>query len=327
MGPWPNTYTFTKAIAESLIRDASPDLPVAIFRPGIGKPRPRRAAPAPFSIPAPLSPVVSTYKEPLPGWIDNLYGPTGACVAAASGLLRTLHCDPDVVADIVPVDKCAAAVLAAAWDVSRGEGGARIYNYVSSVDNPVTWGEYNTINRVYGEKYPLSRSVWCNGFTMEPSYALNRFYRVVYHLLPALLVDAVLLCLWRKPRMLAMYRKIHKFSGVIEYFATREWRFTNANVKLLWEKMGSGDRELFPFRVESILWLQYFKTYLKGLREHLLKDPPETIPASRARQRRFKAVQVVLRTLLSFFFVYFLWSQLGGLVAGGEKALVFEPLA
>ncbi|KAL6437910.1 hypothetical protein ACFW04_004313 [Cataglyphis niger] len=33
---WPNTYTFTKAIAETLLKDEGGDLPIGIFRPAIG---------------------------------------------------------------------------------------------------------------------------------------------------------------------------------------------------------------------------------------------------------------------------------------------------
>lgn len=33
---WPNTYTYTKCLAEDLVRTMSKDLPVTIFRPAIG---------------------------------------------------------------------------------------------------------------------------------------------------------------------------------------------------------------------------------------------------------------------------------------------------
>nr|QGV11519.1 FAR27 [Tetrastichus brontispae] len=36
LGRWPNTYTFTKAVAEDVIRKEGTDLPVGIFRPAIG---------------------------------------------------------------------------------------------------------------------------------------------------------------------------------------------------------------------------------------------------------------------------------------------------
>jgi fatty acyl-CoA reductase len=33
---WPNTYTFTKAMAEDLVRDEGVGLPIGVFRPGAG---------------------------------------------------------------------------------------------------------------------------------------------------------------------------------------------------------------------------------------------------------------------------------------------------
>lgn len=37
LGEWPNTYTFTKSLAECLVKDISNGIPVGIFRPGIGE--------------------------------------------------------------------------------------------------------------------------------------------------------------------------------------------------------------------------------------------------------------------------------------------------
>ena len=36
VGKWPNTYAFTKAISEDMVRSYAKDLPIAIFRPAIG---------------------------------------------------------------------------------------------------------------------------------------------------------------------------------------------------------------------------------------------------------------------------------------------------
>jgi fatty acyl-CoA reductase len=33
---WPNTYAFTKAMAEDLVRDEGVGLPIGVFRPAIG---------------------------------------------------------------------------------------------------------------------------------------------------------------------------------------------------------------------------------------------------------------------------------------------------
>lgn len=36
IGRWPNTYTFTKALAEQVVKDKTDKVPAAVFRPAIG---------------------------------------------------------------------------------------------------------------------------------------------------------------------------------------------------------------------------------------------------------------------------------------------------
>lgn len=67
----------------------------------------------------PFLPVISTYREPIKGWINNLYGPTGVCAGAGTGVIRTINCGADNNANLIPVDMCTNALIAAAWDVGR----------------------------------------------------------------------------------------------------------------------------------------------------------------------------------------------------------------
>lgn len=62
--------------------------------------------------------MISTAREPFPGWINNIYGATGVVVGAGVGLLRTMHCDEDMLAEVVPVDMVINVMIAAAWDVA-----------------------------------------------------------------------------------------------------------------------------------------------------------------------------------------------------------------
>lgn len=57
----PNTYTFTKALAEQIVDDTKDELPLVLFRPSI---------------------VISTMKDPIPGWIDNFNGPIGLLIGS-----------------------------------------------------------------------------------------------------------------------------------------------------------------------------------------------------------------------------------------------------
>lgn len=103
-------------MGECLVKDISNGIPVGIFRPGIGKllsTSPKLQLIFFFN-----KTVVSTYKEPVSGWIDNLYGPTGIAVGTVSGLLRVSLCDESKIADVVPVDTCISGLIAAAWDTS-----------------------------------------------------------------------------------------------------------------------------------------------------------------------------------------------------------------
>lgn len=90
----PNTYTFTKALAEQVIDDHKHEVPLVMFRPSI---------------------VISSMKEPFPGWIDNFNGPVGMLVGSGLGITRTMYCNPDNIADFTPVDICIKAMIIAAW--------------------------------------------------------------------------------------------------------------------------------------------------------------------------------------------------------------------
>lgn len=63
--------------------------------------------------------VISTYQEPIRGWIDNMYGPTGVAAGAGTGLLRSLHCNGSYTANVVPGDMTVNALIASAWDVAK----------------------------------------------------------------------------------------------------------------------------------------------------------------------------------------------------------------
>ena len=87
-------------------------------------------------------------------------------------------------------------------------------------------------------------------------------------------------------RMLKVYKKIHKFSGVISYFCTRQWKFENKNVLMLWDRMNSIDREKFYFNLQNLDWTQYFYHHVRGIRFFILKDPPDTIKNAIIRSNR-----------------------------------------
>lgn len=70
IAPWPNTYTFTKAITEHMLLADRGNLPLAIVRPSI---------------------VGCGWVEPVPGWVDSAIGASGLILASGVGALRAMR--------------------------------------------------------------------------------------------------------------------------------------------------------------------------------------------------------------------------------------------
>ena len=109
----PNTYTYTKAIAETLVVQECKDLPCTIVRPSI---------------------VGASWREPFPGWIDNFNGPTALFAAIGKGILRTMMGNFDSTADIIPVDIPVNLMIVSAWYTgSKRTKDLKIYNSTTGI--------------------------------------------------------------------------------------------------------------------------------------------------------------------------------------------------
>lgn len=80
---FPNTYTFTKSMAEQILLKTKGRLPLSIVRPAI---------------------VGCSWKEPMPGWTDALTAAGAVILTGALGILRELKAEQNYIADLVPVD-------------------------------------------------------------------------------------------------------------------------------------------------------------------------------------------------------------------------------
>jgi len=90
--------------------------------------------------------VNSAAQEPFPGWVDNVYGPTGISIGAGLGIIRVIVADGAVGANIVPVDLAVNGMIVSAkrtYDSFRsGDSEIKIYNYESVSSNPITWKDF-----------------------------------------------------------------------------------------------------------------------------------------------------------------------------------------
>lgn len=145
--------------------------------------------------------VIPTYKEPIVGWIDNMYGATGIIVGVGVGLLRVLQIDQHNNAEIVPVDMTCNSLICSAWDVANNEyEEPPVYNFVTSQKNPITWKQFCEWSTACGGEIPYSKSVWHFRFTMSTNKFLVALMKFFYHILPAFLIDTGLVLVGKKPK-------------------------------------------------------------------------------------------------------------------------------
>ncbi|CAH1962542.1 unnamed protein product [Acanthoscelides obtectus] len=289
---FPNTYAFTKHVAEDVVRAEGIGLPVGIVRPSI---------------------VVSTYKEPIPAWINNMYGATGVFAGAAVGLLKVLYCDKNCTANIVPVDMVVNSVIASGWEIGtefqkNKNAETKIYNYESSNDNPITWEYYMAKSGEYGMPTPSLKAVWYYSFFLTKSRLRYLFTIFFLHTVPAFLIDGVLLCIGKSPKMVKAYSKIHKFGEVISYFSIRTFYFKSQNIRKMLEKMTPKDRSIFFCDLKSLNWDEFFKMYGRGVRVHLLQDPMDTVDEARKKWRRLYWIHQTVKAVFVFLLLRMLWS-------------------
>ncbi|KAF3859292.1 hypothetical protein F7725_021691 [Dissostichus mawsoni] len=179
IGDRPNTYTYTKALAECVVQQEQDKLNIAIIRPSI---------------------VGASWQEPVPGWIDNFNGPSGVFIAAGKGILRTMRANNDAVADLIPVDMVINLTLAAGWYTAvhrlvHRPKSALVYNCTTGGINPFHWGQIGTYNKfvfLKGKHHvmssfkrnPLEQAFRRPNANITSNYLMNQYWILVSHKFP-----------------------------------------------------------------------------------------------------------------------------------------------
>ncbi|XP_041852895.1 fatty acyl-CoA reductase 1 isoform X2 [Melanotaenia boesemani] len=281
IGERPNTYTYTKALAEYLVQQEAGDLNVAIVRPSI---------------------VGASWKEPFPGWIDNFNGPSGIFIAAGKGILRTMRASNDAVADLVPVDVVINAMLAAAWycgsqRLNRSKN-ILVYNCTTGGINPFHWGEveYHVISTF--KRNPLEQAVRRPNVNLTSNHLINQYWIAVSHKAPAFLYDLYLRLIGREPRMMKTITRLHKAMMVLEYFTSNSWMWNTDNMAMLLAQMSPEDKKVFNFDVRQLHWAEYMENYCMGTKKYVLNEELSGLPAARKHLNKLRNIRYTFNTVL-----------------------------
>ncbi|XP_045769951.1 putative fatty acyl-CoA reductase CG8306 [Maniola jurtina] len=286
----PNTYTFTKHLAEHEVKNCADLFPCTIVRPTM---------------------IVASWKEPVPGWTCSKVGPQGFLMGAAKGVVRRLPLAKDNIADYIPVDVVVNQLLVAGWNAATEKSGLTVYHCSSSTQKPFRWSMLEQVVNNMLHNYPLKSAVWYPHLDFVSSLWLFRVSAIFVHFFPAILLDMLLRVTGGKPILFRLHKNVWNSLSRLETFIFTEWRFYNENTRELAEKLNKTDSETFYINISNIMWEEYFVNLHLGVRKYLNKESEKNLPAARSKQTVLLAMHIIWQALVIALLWYILASCLG----------------
>ncbi|HEX3822019.1 MAG TPA: SDR family oxidoreductase [Candidatus Sulfotelmatobacter sp.] len=242
---WPNTYTLTKSLAESLIAKRGEGLPIAIVRPAI---------------------VETSVTKPFLGWNEGIN--TSASLSYLLGTyFRQLPSNESKRLDIIPVDAvCDGMTLIAAAIMERRHD--PLYQLATSVTNPCDMGRSIELTSLAHRKHyraqegleswlrlrfdaiPVSKTRY-NRMSAPAQKAIVKSIQRIMSPLPL-----------KKAPLVKAERNLERLEKLIELFEPfillNEHDFTAENIEKLDYALVPEERELFGYDTRSLDWWEYW---------------------------------------------------------------------
>ncbi|KAG8288929.1 hypothetical protein J6590_007678 [Homalodisca vitripennis] len=257
---WVNTYVFSKAMCESMIQEEYGSLPICVFRPSI---------------------VLSTYKEPVRGYIDNLYGPVGLLVGTGHGIIHCSLMSMENNMESVPVDYAVNCMIATAWRTSMNRNSTltSVYNFTTTPIKPILWKHLVEFALHDRDLWPFSRAIWYSSFIPTDSPLVHEILYWILQRIPGIFLDKVIQLAGGEPILGKIYGRIYNLTEHTGYYARRNWEFKNDNVMSLWRDLTPEDKQLFNFDLRDVDMREHLLVGKLGIRYYYLKEEMENIPA------------------------------------------------
>ncbi|XP_076630983.1 putative fatty acyl-CoA reductase CG5065 [Colletes latitarsis] len=283
LGSMPNTYTFSKRVAEDVVNDYSKSLPTVIFRPSI---------------------VISTIQEPIVGWVDNFNGPVGMLVGGGKGILRVTCLKPDAASDYLPVDVTIKSMITVAWkrgiETITKDPTIHVYNSTSHDIRRIVHKEMVTMGMRCNRRTPLEGIIWYPRTFLTNNRALYYVLTLLLHILPAMLIDGVLKLTGRKPILVKIQEKIYLTVVQLDYFLHNEWIFRNAKMlDSLTKDVPPNEQSIFGYDYSHFDIERFFQNALIGAKRYLLHEDLSRMEAVKRHYNRMEWIDRIFNVCLA----------------------------
>jgi len=251
---WPNTYTLTKSMAESMLVTRGAGLPIALVRPSI---------------------VETSTDFPFPGWNEGIN--TSAPLSYLLGTyFRQLPTNARKCLDVIPVDMvCRGMTLVAAALVQRRH--ARVYQLATSATNPCNMGRSIELTGLAHRKHYRAQQGlehWLRLRFDAIPVSKNRYQKMSVPAQKAVVsrINRVAALLQFKQPMVRQERDLVRTEKLIELYEPfilhNEQVFEADNVQLLSEALPKEERAAFGFDPTVVDWWDYWiNVHIPALRK------------------------------------------------------------
>ena len=242
---WPNTYTFTKSLAESLLAKRGAGLPIAIVRPSI---------------------VESSMERPFRGWNEGIN--TSAPLSYLLGTyFRQLPSNERKCLDVIPVDMvCRGMTLIAAALIERRH--RPLYQLATSENNPCNMGRSIELTALAHRKHYRAQQTlehWVRMRFDTISVSKERYQKLSVPAQRVVVrgINRVASALqFKRPPLAKTERDLDRVQKLIELYEPfilhNEQVFESAHVQLLSASLPADEREQFGYDPEVIDWWDYW---------------------------------------------------------------------
>jgi fatty acyl-CoA reductase len=277
---WNDTYTFTKWLGEQIAAREMSGATLTIVRPAI---------------------VESAWRDPQPGWIEGMKVGDAIVLAYARGKTSVFPARLEGVADIVPVDLVAnAIVLATAQAVAR-PAQRRIVQVGTSTRNPVKVGEYirlcQTEMRENSAAYPkLIRRPLKRAFRTVPRPVFVGYLAVAHS--AAKLANTV--ARWMgSSRNLAAFDALsttRELAVVFSFYTAPDYVFDSRKLLAMAAEFDDADRSCFDVDSLAFDWAHYVtRVHLPGLERFAVKGSNDRVDSVAAEEGESSIADAPLR--------------------------------
>lgn len=274
----PNTYTFTKHLAEHEVNKYAASFPCGIVRPSM---------------------ITAAWKEPTPGWTISKNGPQGFLMGAAKGVVRRLPIGAGLVYDYIPVDTVVNQILVTGQHVfEKKSRELTIFHCTSSTCRPFRWQNVQHKVNAHLHKYPLKSAVWYPHLKFLSSLFLFKISAIFVHFIPAYILDTITRIAGGRPILVRLHKNVWNSLNLLQKFIFTEWKFHNNNTMKLIESMAPGDKIKFNIDIRTLEWEEYFVSLTMGVRRYLNHEPNKTLEAARGKDTLLLVLHLLLQALI-----------------------------